>query len=106
MNVSAHPHRFTAEDFMSYGDRLDWASHLRRVGLIRAERHATSVRLWYSAPYHPEVREWAAKEAECSPWLTFALSRIPSGVLTVTITAPPGACTVTDELFAELSGLA
>lgn len=105
MHTSALPDTSTVTDVMSYGDRLEWAARLRRLGLVHAERYATSVQMWYSAPYHPEVRRWAAQEAECSPWLAFTLTRLPTGTIALTITAAPEACPSVDELFAEVSGL-
>lgn len=78
MNLSRQPHaRIATDDVMPCGDRLDWASRLRRLGLAHAERHGTSIQLWYPAPWHTEVRRWAAQEA----------------------------CASAEELFAELSGL-
>ena len=90
-----------ALDSTDFKDRMASIRDLASRHLLSSRREPLKLHLSYAAAALPEVQRLVAQEADCCPFLDFA---VQSGEqVELTITAPESAAVAADELFGHLS---
>jgi hypothetical protein len=85
-----------------YGKRMRMIQQLGARSLVSSRRTPLTVHLVYRSEAESDVRAFVDAEAECCPFLTFAVSKRDDGVH-VDISAPRDAAAAASDLFSQLS---
>jgi hypothetical protein len=87
----------------SLEERAAWFGCLGEAALIDGVRHGDRLLLRFRPEAMDDVRELVRAEAECCPFLDFAVE-VPDGEVRLAVTGPAGAGPVLDGMLAALRG--
>lgn len=88
-------------DSFDFKNRAAGIRDLASRHLLSSRREPSRLHLTYSAAALPEVQNLVAKESECCAFLDFDI--LSGARIDLTITAPEGAASAADELFAHFA---
>lgn len=83
----------------SYVDRIAWIANLNRRALLATRREDRSLILTYRPEAAADVEELVQRERECCAFLSFDVIK-HDGEIVLTISAPPDAGPILDDVFA------